>query len=122
MHDQCVKLMQLIQLGKISPYTSSVVIAELQYTLLKTYHQTKKTVIYYIEKALQLRNLSLIEIANTHKALSYYKNVNIKFGDCLIATQVPKGVTLCTYDTEFAKIPSLKIATPEEALKQLATT
>jgi len=33
--------------------------------------------------------------------LAKYK---VKYGDCLIATQIPKGVTLVSYDKDFDKL------------------
>lgn len=40
-------------------------------------------------------------------------------GDCLIATQVPKGAVLCTYDSEFEKIPDFSTMTLAVVLKKM---
>lgn len=121
-HEQCVELIKHIQSTHIHPYISNIVVLELQYVLLKTYDQPKSTVTDYLAKTLHLRNLTLIEHTNTLLALKYYRTHNIKFGDCLIATQVPKGVALCTYDTDFTKIPSISVTTPAEILKSIASS
>lgn len=69
-----------------------------------------------LEKLINLRNLTLIESADTKEALRLFGTTNIKLSDCFIATQVPKSITLVTYDSDFSKIPSLNAVTPEKVL------
>ena len=115
-HADSAKLFSLFKDGKYTPYTSNTVISELIYVLIKIYKQAKPEVLKKIAVLLKLRNLVLIEKTNTHTALEYYKRLNIKLGDCLIATQIPKGVVLCTYDQDFKNIPNLICKTPEEII------
>ena len=104
----CIGFFEAIDLGQLRPYLSNVVILEIQFVLIRLYKFPKEKVMNDIQKLLSLRNLTLIEKTNTVAALSFYKKHNIKYGDCLIATQIPKGVKLVSYDEEFTKI---KIAT-----------
>lgn len=116
---ECTKLITLIQKGTIIPYVTNVVFQEILYVLTKQYKFTKKEVVIDIFKLFKLRNLILIEKTNTPQAILLYRDRNIKYADCLIATQIPKGVTLCTYDTEFKHLPSLSVATPAQILTRL---
>jgi predicted nucleic-acid-binding protein len=117
-HRECVRCFVAITDGLIRPYTSNIVIAEIHYVLIKLYKQPKASVVESIETLLKVRNISIIEKSDTPQAIAWYKVLNLKFGDCLIATQVPKGVTLLTYDRDFEKIPSLVAKTPGEFLSR----
>jgi predicted nucleic acid-binding protein len=64
-----------------------------------------------------MRNITIVDTIDTHKALILCKKTGVKLADCLIATQVRKGIVLCTYDKEFSKIPSVRTMTPEEVLQ-----
>lgn len=111
---ECERLFELIKDGKIKAYISSVVFMELVFVLTRQYKFDKETVITALTNLLTLRNLAVIEETNTKQSLLLYKEYNIKYGDCLIATQIPKEVVLVTYDSEFTKIPNLPVKTPAE--------
>ncbi|MBI4037592.1 PIN domain-containing protein [Candidatus Curtissbacteria bacterium] len=108
----CQKFFELTEEGKIRPYTSSIVVLEIQFVLTRLYGFNKIRVLSCILELLRLRNLTLIEKTDTRKALALFKKLNIKYADCLIATQIPTGTKLVTYDEEFKKIPTLSPATP----------
>lgn len=116
-HESCVRLLDACEQGNIRPYTSSIVISEIVYVLLRLYGFSKPKILDAISDLLAIRNLTVIDRMNTHKAIALYKKLSIKFGDCLISTQVPGGVIFCTYDAEFKKIPSFDPKTPEELMK-----
>ncbi len=109
----CIRLFEMIEQGQLRPYTSNIVILEIQFVLIKQYKFLKAGVIEDIRTLLSLRNLTLIEKTDTKAALLLYKKYNIKFGDCLIATQIPKGVKLVSCDKEFQKI-GIAISTPKD--------
>ncbi len=115
-HEECVSLIDAVQLGKWHPYTSGFVFVELNYVLTKIYKCKKAEVLKTIAKLLQMRNLTLIEKVNTSKALKLYKKYNIKLGDCFIATQIPSGASIVTYDLDFKKIKSLTTVTPADLI------
>ena len=110
----CLKFFELVEEGKIRPYISNIVILEIQFVLIRLYKFSKVKVIGDIETLLVLRNLIVIEKTESASALRLYKKYNIKFADCLIATQIPAGAKLLTYDDEFAKLEFLSPATPKE--------
>ena len=109
----CTRFFENIEQGRLRPYISNVIILEILFVLKKLYKFPKAKVVEDINTILSLRNLTIIEKTDTLAALTLYKKHNIKFGDCLIATQIPKGVKLVSYDTEFAKL-KITTATPAE--------
>lgn len=101
----CMLLVEAIEKGgKLRPYTSNIVLLEILYVLTKVYKFSKKETLEGIKKVIAMRNLTLIEKADSKKALALFEKHNIKYADCLITTQIPKGVKLVSYDEEFAKI------------------
>lgn len=112
--NECERIFEVIKDGKIKPYISNVVFMELVFVLTRQYKFKKDIVVKVLANLLNLRNLVVIEKTNTRQAIRIYKKNNIKYGDCLIATQVPEGVSIVTYDTDFSKIPFLKSITPAE--------
>lgn len=114
----CARLFGMIETGEIRAYTSSFVIAEFLFILIKQYKYPKIKVVNAAVNFLNLRNMTLIESGDTSLALKLYHQHSIKYGDCLIATQVPAKAILVTYDEDFAKIPGLKSQKPDEIIKK----
>lgn len=114
--EESERLLKLSESGKITPYVSNIVISEIVFTLNRTYKFHRKKILAFIEQIISSRNLVLIETTNTPQALDFYNKYNVKYGDSLIATQVPNGVVLCTYDPEFSKIKSLTIKNPAQII------
>lgn len=115
----CVKFFELVESGKVHPYTSNIVVLEIIFVLTRLYKYSKKQVLKDIEDALlSLRNLTLIEKSDTRKAIVYFKKLNIKYADCIISTQIPKGTVLATYDKEFGRVKTISVARPVEVVKQ----
>lgn len=111
----CVQLLEVIEKeGKVRPYISNIVILEILFVLTHVYNFSKKDVLDGIDKILNLRNITLIEKTDTKQALKLYKKYNIKYADCLIASQLLRGIKLVTYDEEFSKIKILSVLTPAE--------
>jgi len=108
----CVRLLEIIEKGKLRPYTSNIVVFEILFVLTRIYQFSKKDVIEAIKKILTLRNLALIEKTNTKRAIKLFEKYSIKFPDCLIATQIPQGVKIVTYDDDFKKIDGLTSIDP----------
>lgn len=112
--NECERIFEVIKDGKIKPYISNVVFMELVFVLTRQYKFKKDIVVKVLANLLNLRNLVVIEKTDIRQALRFYKKNNIKYGDCLIAAQIPKGISIVTYDKDFSKIPSLKSITPAE--------
>lgn len=112
----CVRLLELVEAGRIRPYTSNIVIFEVLFVLTRLYGFTKEESLDSVKKILDIRNLTLLENTNTKRAIKIFEQNNVKFPDCLITTQIPSGVKLVTYDTDFSKINSALTATPADFL------
>lgn len=118
--EDCKKFLTLNEQGRFKIYTSTVVLLEIAFTLKSFYHIRKKQIISDLETLLAARNLTLIEKTSFIKALALFKRHQIKLADCLIASQLPKDVTICTYDREFKKIKDLISLTPKEIIAKNA--
>ncbi len=115
----CARLFEMIEAGEIRAYTSSFVIAEFLFVLIKQYKYPKAKVVDAAISFLKLRNMTLIESGDTSLALKLYRQYPIKYSDCLIATQIPQKAVLMTYDQDFNKIPGLKIQKPDAIVKTI---
>lgn len=111
-YSECERLFKLAQDGRIKPYISNFVLFEIVFVLTRQYKFSKGRMLQVLHQILKIRNITLIEKTDTIEALRLYGQYNIKYGDCVITTQIPKGVTLVTYDGDFSKIPALKPITP----------
>jgi len=112
----CVEFFKLVENGSIRPYTSNIVILEIIYVLVSLYKFPKEQVLKAIEAIFKLRNLVLIDKTDTVKALRIFKETKIKYGDCLIVSQM-SDLVLITYDTEFNKIHDMKVVEPADLVK-----
>jgi predicted nucleic acid-binding protein len=112
----CAKIFELIEDGKLIPYSSNVVFLELTYVLIKNYKLSKKKASQILKTFLNMRNFSLVEKTNSKLAIDYFEKYNIKFGDCHIACQIPTQTTLLSYDEDFEKIKEIECVKPEEFL------
>lgn len=115
-YSNCQALLRSVELGKFLPYSSSIVIMEIVFILIRQYRFGHEKVLEAVARVLRLRNLTLVEKTDTRKALDLFGSYKIKYGDCMISTQVPKGVRLITYDADFSRIKGLIVATPDMVL------
>lgn len=108
------KLVELVEEGKFLPYISPIVLLELTFVLGKTYKLPKEKLNSYVQAILDIRNLTIIEKTDTKRAIKWYEEINIKFTDCLIASQMKEDMVLVSFDREFLKIKPIKLKSPEE--------
>jgi uncharacterized protein len=116
--DEVVTFLEKVEKGKLRPYISSVVIGEVFYILHKLYKFPFTDVLMALDKMLSIRNMTLIEETNTKEAINLLKKSHIKLSDCLIASQLPDGVKLVTYDKEFSKIIK-KVYIPKDFIEEM---
>ena len=117
--EACLKLLELIEAGKFRPYTSAIVLLELQYVLTVVYKIPREEVVKDIEAILGTRGLVLIEKTDFRKALEAYRQTKIKLADCLIATALPAKTMLCSYDQDFRKVAGVTVKTPAEVVRMV---
>lgn len=121
MHKDCVALMCAIREGRIRAHTSSLVIAEIVWTLLSFYKIPKTEVLEAVQSIAQLRHLSIEARERVDTALNLYTNHNVKFVDALLASAegVQNGaVCVVSYDREFDRIPGVVRKEPRELVKR----
>ena len=110
-YQTCLKVFSWIAESKIRPYTSSLVLLEINFVTAKIYHASPSEVISTLEKVLKTRNLTLLEKTDFKKALAWHKKYQIKLADCLITSQLKNDIGICTFDSHFKKLP-LKVIPP----------
>lgn len=110
----CERLFELVEAGEMRPCISNIVVLEIVYVLQKLYGFSRTDVARAVEKVIELRNLVLVEKTNTRGALAHWKERSAKYGDCLIASQVPRGVPIITYDADFQAFPELNVLSPAD--------
>lgn len=110
------KLLSLVEEGLFRPYASSLVFLEISFVLKGVYHLPINKILRYFSKIKEVRNITILEKSDLDKAIFYYQKYQIKFSDSLIASQLTKNMTLCTYNQDFKKIKDLTSLTPAECL------
>ena len=103
----CVKFLNKIKRGEIKAFTSNLVFAEINWTLLRFYKFPKEKIIAGLYSILKLRNLKILNRFNPILAVEIYKNLSVKFIDALIASNpqiYQKKVIIVSYDKDFDKI------------------
>lgn len=114
--EESAVLLKQIQIGNVQAYTSTLVLAELGWTL-KSYYKTEKEVIIEALQIHAIENLKIIDNYDHALALQLYSQYNIKLIDCFIAS-IPDifkaNITLISFDTDFDKIPSVKRREPAD--------
>lgn len=106
-----------IEEGKFKPYTSSIVLLELNYVVRNIYKLSIDEILDYIDAVKKMRGITVIEKTYTDRAINLYKKYKIKLGDCFISAQLPKGAILASYDEDFQKIKEIQPQTPDEILE-----
>lgn len=102
-------VIKLINEGKIKAFTSHLAMAELEWTMKSYYQILKKDRLVFLEAVLRLKNLKLVDNFDLTAALNFYRNYQVKFIDCLFASNplISSGkAVIISYDKDF---DSLKI-------------
>lgn len=113
--EDCRALIIAIQKGSLQPYVSSIVLLEVAYVLSSVYGVPRSAIVKDVATILDLRGLVIVEETHFRNAFDLHQKTKVKLADCLIATQVPDGVTIATYDRDFAKLP-VRAKTPKQVL------
>jgi len=113
---ECSKILNLVRQNKISVFTSSLVLSEIEWVLESFYNFEKQKVITALESIINLKALKVVDKFNPRLALEIFQKKNVKFVDALIASNpaiFQKKVIIVSYDKDFDKI-SIKRAEPKE--------
>lgn len=115
-YEAALNLISLAERGELQVYTSSVVFMEINYVAKRIYQIPKDQIVIWFKAILKIRNIMLIEKTNFDLALTFYQKYNIKLADCVIASQLPKKVTLVSFDEELSKIKEIAVKKPQQVL------
>lgn len=103
----CLGFLNKIKKGKVKAFTSNLMLAEINWTLLRFYKFPREKVIEGLYSILKLKNLSIVDRFNSILAIEIYKNFSLKFIDALIASNpqiYQKKIIIVSYDKDFDKI------------------
>lgn len=110
---EVVSFFESVSSGEIVPYLSSVVLLELGFVLKSVYKFTKFEIMDVINHVVKMRGVVIVDRTNLKLALGYLDKYKVKFSDCLIASSIPKGVKVFSYDTDFKKM-KLDLISPKD--------
>ncbi len=105
--NQCIKLLNAIKINKFQAATSSVILAEVAWTLRSFYALSRSEIAEALGSIISIRGLQIVDNFNHQKAISVYKQKNIKYIDALIASieKVDKKEwIIVSYDKDFDKL------------------
>lgn len=112
--ETCKNLILQIEEGKFKVYTSALVFLEISYVLKSVYKFPLSDIIDVLDSIFTIRGITIIDKTNTKIALQFYKKYEIKFTDCLIASQLPKDIILVSFDEELSKIKDIVVKKPKD--------
>jgi len=109
----CRGLLEKVKLKKVSGYTSSLVLAEMNWTLSSYYSFPKEDVVEALKSIIHLKNLGITDDFNTAYAVDIYaQHKKVKFIDCLICSLREirtGGLTVVSYDRDFDRLGVKKL-------------
>lgn len=112
--NRCAHLFQRVAAGKETLTTSTLVIADVIWTLEKAYKLSRSKIAEIVAKILNTPNIELQEKEILLATLRLYELKKIDFIDAYhaISMQAKDISSLHSYDTDFDSIPSLKRLEP----------
>ena len=105
--NDCFKLLEHVREGKIKAFTSSIVLAEVCWTLLSYYQFPKEKTIKALKSILALKNLKISDNFEPQSAVELYAGKSVKFIDSLIVSLVKskkEEITVVSFDKDFDKL------------------
>ncbi|MEK9135265.1 MAG: type II toxin-antitoxin system VapC family toxin [Patescibacteria group bacterium] len=117
--EDCRQFLKKIKNGDIKAVTSNLVLAEINWTLLKFYKFTKEDAVKSLDSIARLSHLKFIDDFDSILAVKFYKDYQIKFIDALISSipGISDGkVKIVSYDRDFDKLGDWRIE-PKEVIK-----
>lgn len=108
----CYHFLEAIRYNKIKGITSSLVMAELAWTLSSYYQFKREDIAKALESVSNLRGLKVVDGYQISLALLYYQSKSVKFIDAMIASikQISaKKWTIISYDQDFDKLDLIRL-------------
>src|SRR3989338_8339496 len=110
------KLLEENECGSLKIYSSPIIFLELAYVLKKVYKFLFHEIMEVLSSIRATKQLIILTDTDLDLALKYFKTYQLKFSDCLIAAQIPEGITLVSFDKDFKKIKEINHQSPTELL------
>lgn len=112
-YEEVASFFEAVSQGKVIPYLSSVVLMEAGFILKSFYKKDKGVIVEVIKKFSRMRGVVIVDKTDLKLALRYLDKYKVKFSDCLIASSIPKGVKVFSYDDDFRKM-KLDLINPKD--------
>jgi len=116
----CFNFLSGIKKKKLRAFTSNLVLAEINWTLLRFYKFPKSKVIKGLYSILNLKHLKFFDKFNPSLAMQIYKSYPVKFIDALIASDPRiqnKNIIVVSYDKDFGKLKVIR-KEPRDIIKK----
>lgn len=116
--NECCQLLELIKTNKIKGVISSIILAEIVWTLSSYYKFSKQKVAQAVRSVINLRGLQIIDRFDHRQSLNFYEKKNVKYIDSLIASIKDikeKRWIVVSYDKDFDKLEIVR-KTPSEVI------
>lgn len=118
--EECFRFLKMIKEGKIRAFTSSLVLAEVNWVLGGFYKFPKTKVVNALKSILNLKGLKIVDKYNSRLAVSVYEKFSVKFIDALFVSNFLDykkeiNTIIVSYDKDFDKI-GVKRKEPSEFL------
>ena len=117
---ECYQFLNLVQENKIKAFTSSLILAEINWVLESFYKFKKSEIIKALKSILNLKGLKIVDKTKPILAVEIFQNFNVKFIDALIASNpqiFKKQAIVISYDKDFDKMKIIR-KKPKEIIKQ----
>lgn len=113
-----LNFLKAIKKNQIKGCTSTLVLAELVWTLTSFYKFEKEKAVRALKSILNLRGLEIYDKYDYFKAVELYEKYSIKFIDALIASNpeiLEKKIIIVSFDKDFDKLTIIR-KEPKEIL------
>jgi uncharacterized protein len=118
---ECVEFFSLIKTHKIQAWTSSVVLAEVVWTMKSFYGSDKSEIVKALLSINNHKSIRMTENYDYQASIEIFKRFNVKYIDAQIASIKEiqdKEMTVVSYDRDFDRI-GVKREEPGEIVKKL---
>lgn len=108
---ECYQFLNLVQENKIKAFTSSLILAEINWVLESFYKFKKSEIIKALKSILNLKGLKIVDKTKPILAVEIFQNFNVKFIDALIASNLQvfkKQAIVISYDKDFDKMKIIR--------------
>ena len=117
-YQECSRVLSLIKNSDVMAYTSTLVMAEINWVLANVYKTPKQTVIPLLNSISRLPQLHIVDQYHFEWGMALYEAHSVKFIDAMIAAHslvAINHIPVVSYDKDFDKL-GVKRITPSELI------